>query len=92
MLAFHISNRHMDLSPILANAAASLGTQAWRRGDEQTEPFENIKRAPAVAVLLTRTAVAAKAAQAQGWKPLPPDPSVQPWTDDHTNLMSVLWR
>ncbi|MBM3832062.1 MAG: spermidine synthase [Verrucomicrobia bacterium] len=92
MLAMHISNRYLDLAPVIGNLAKNAGLIAlvW---DDLTEDKPNGKE-PSQWVVLAR--------QAKDLGPLAHDPrwqhNVSPakaavWTDDFSNILSVFkWR
>ena len=87
ILAIHISNRFLDLKPVLANIAHSLGLKARLVSDS---PTGSGSASLTDWVLITRTdapfghellAVAA---------PIEPNPSFSLWTDQFNNLLDVL--
>lgn len=91
LLAYHISNRHFDLRPVLAGAAAPSGAAGlvalW-------EPEEEALREGAVAsnvVALSRdpAALEALAAASPLWGPLDLEARIR-WTDDFASLLPVL--
>ena len=91
VLAFHVSNRHLDLAPVAAAAAISVaGTNvAIVRSFPEKTSFES---SPSVVVIVTKNP--ASFAPFAAW----PDATVQngasvkPWTDDFSNVISALWR
>jgi hypothetical protein len=88
VLAFHISNRYLDLQPLVGALAAGHGLQAV----VVASPGEDVGTYAAVWVLVTRNQVFfdLPAIQAHS-KPLPtPDSPVRPWRDDYSNLVQVL--
>ncbi len=86
VIAFHITNRHLDLKPVLANVANELGLIAIYQRD--------IGRAGR---LTTEWVIIARDWQDLGqlmqdtrWGILSPDKSKSTWTDDYSNIFSVL--
>ncbi len=90
VLAFHISNRHFDLSRPLAQLAEETGARAFVRRDSRDEPFEQRMKAAATVLLMLRGDEAAKAAQAAGFIPVKPDATRRPWTDNYVNLIAAM--
>jgi spermidine synthase len=90
IVAFHISNRYLDLEPVIANLAADAGMRAIQRSDLRGGiPGKN----GSVWVLVARQAedFAGIADQAD-WTFLGPHPETPLWTDDFSNLLSVYRR
>jgi len=94
-LAMHISNRYLNLQPVIANLAADAGLvcfiqsessipEADRRQGRQTSTWAILARdAPDLGPLATDLR----------WQPAPPVPAQRVWTDDYASLFSVLrWR
>jgi spermidine synthase len=94
VLAVHISNRHLDLEPVLANLARELkllGLRQYVYGAEK-RPVPGISASHWV-VLARRREDLGKLAEDERWKPAQTDPKVGVWTDDYSNLLSVfLWK
>ncbi|KQP59454.1 hypothetical protein ASF52_11030 [Methylobacterium sp. Leaf112] len=91
VLALHISNRHFDLRPALARAAAEQGLTLLQRLDRLDEPFEAHYRAPALVVIATRDPVVEREAVRLGWTPVAPDMTRRPWTDDYANVLEAFF-
>ena len=93
LLLIHISNRYIDLAPVLAAAAQKRGLRAMLREDV---PEKSYMLTASSWVLLTRdpTQIIAVQARSNGneWKPLPA-PAARAWTDDHASVFPfVQWR
>lgn len=88
VVAFHISNRYLDLEPVLLALARDAGVEAWQVDDEppaQTGLYESDW------VLLTRNRRLLDALAAAGHgQPLASEREPRLWTDDHHNLFDVL--
>jgi len=87
LLAFHVTNRHLDLVPVLAAEAQRLGMTAVVRRDLSAAPPASVStwvvlaRAPAdLDRLRTRP----------GWVAAEPRSDVRAWTDDYSSLVEVL--
>lgn len=91
ILAFHISNRYVDLRPVLASAAAeaSLAGAAIKWQPDEASRDEGARDSDVVA-LSPDPAVIERLIRAEaGWEPLGPDRGIR-WTDNHADLLSVL--
>jgi len=99
ILVFHISNRHLDLSLILADAAADAGLASLICRDvsmnamEQEEALHNGK-ADSTYVVMARQRVHLRGLPRRPkWKTLRSRENPRPWTDDRWNIFDVwLWN
>lgn len=95
LIAFHISNRHFDLAPPLSRIAAELNLFAYRRNDvaKRTyfDDFEGRKESTWV-VFARDAADFAPLSGLPSWERLLPEKSFPLWTDDYSNLLSVMER
>ncbi|MEI7684048.1 MAG: fused MFS/spermidine synthase [Planctomycetota bacterium] len=96
MMAVHVSNRYLDLFPILA-AMTTDGWHAWRSDPDGWPVSADDAKAGRLASwwgLLARDAADVKEAIGnRRWRPLAPTPGVRAWTDDYINLPSVVrWK
>jgi spermidine synthase len=90
ILAVHISNRYVDLEPVLGNLAKAgdLAGLVQRDGENKAG-----KSSSHWVVLARRREDFGKLAEDQRWKRLAGRPEVGLWTDDYSNLLSVFrWR
>ncbi len=91
ILAFHVSNQYLDLTPEVAELAAAAGMQA-RVVDTPANPARGEFRATWVLVtnnteFLSQPLVAAMA------RIINPKPGLHAWTDDNSSLLPILqWR
>ena len=91
LLTFHISNRHLDLSPVLGSVARSYGLTAliMRDGDMSAESGKDAS----IWVVLARTPEDLKPLSTDDrWQTLEAPDDFRIWTDDFSNIFSVLWR
>jgi hypothetical protein len=87
----HISNRHLDLSRILARAAAEHGLETYVARESADEPMEKRFRARAIVAALARNpADLGPIAQDPGWKRVVPDMARRPWTDDFSDILQAI--
>ncbi|MBW8754676.1 MAG: hypothetical protein JF595_11090 [Sphingomonadales bacterium] len=90
ILLIHISNRYIELEPVLAAAAKQRGLFARVRDDN---PSDRTVLTPSSWVLMTRDperikALAAMRPDAPWTKLMPPAPHV--WTDDHASILPYI--
>lgn len=97
ILAVHVSNRHVDLAPVLGAVAKDLGIAGRIRRDGYKDiPLKDMQagRAESDWVILARSQadLGAVAADAR-WVALPRRSDVSAWTDDFSNVFRVFhWR
>jgi hypothetical protein len=85
VLAIHISNRFLDLKPVLANIAREEGLQARLVSDHPPDPASTTDW-----VLITATPEAFAADSLAVAEPIAPTPGFSLWTDQFNNLLDVL--
>ncbi|MFM9996754.1 MAG: spermidine synthase [Phycisphaerales bacterium] len=97
MIAFHISNRYLDLRPVLAAIAQDLnarpGTDAVAivRDDQDLDPKDEAegKIDTTWVVLARRLEDAGTLAQDERWLEMQARPDAPRWTDDYSNILKV---
>ena len=87
----HISNRHLDLAPVIANIAESQQLVAFLREDDSAGDFMTTFKANARLAVLAH-APADTGSVAGDWTPLRPDRSSALWTDDYSNILGIMLR
>jgi spermidine synthase len=91
VLMFHISNRKLDLTPILANGAADIGmsaiAQIYSVPPEAQDDYILASNWVALANSLEDLAPLGQDAR---WRRLSPDPKADLWTDDYSNVLGAL--
>jgi len=95
LLAFHISNLHLDLEPVFANLARDAHLACFTRDDTVVSAeLHDLGKAPSVwLVMARRTEDVEKLASDPRWQSSRGDPRQSVWTDDYSNLLSVFrWR
>jgi len=93
LLVVHISNRYLDLAPVVANLAADAGLDGRLLVDDASDRPEGGARS--TWVVLARRAVALEGLTSEHFTTIPiaPEPRVGVWTDDFHNLLSVFrWK
>jgi hypothetical protein len=86
-VAFHISNRYLDLTGVVRQLADDAGMQAIRIVDD---PGDASYLYRSDWIVVTANPVLADALTMAGGTPAPAQPRLRPWTDDHHNLFDVL--
>jgi hypothetical protein len=90
LLAFHISNRYLELESVLAAVAGSLNLPI-RVGLFEADPALPRSQASIVAVMTKNPALLGQIDNDRRWK-VPNAGGVSPWTDDYSNIISALLR
>lgn len=91
VLLIHVSNRHLDLKPVVAADAARIeGLTTILVDDIPEKP--GFDAAPSEVVIMSRNAEAV--ADVRGWRGArsPAPATVEAWTDDYSDVMSALVR
>lgn len=91
VILFHISNRHMDLAPVVARTSAAEGAYALKQLYRPDPDDASQKGAlPSNVVLLARRPdVLERFAADARWQPLTSD-GKRPWSDDYSNIVGTL--
>jgi hypothetical protein len=100
LLLVHISNRYLDLEPVLAVAAQKDGWHAAVFGYTPTEAEKLRNMTTSIWVAMTPdpdTLLALRLSSgedAHGWRPLVGKRGFEGWTDDHATILPLLedWR
>ena len=91
LLLLHISNRYVDLAPILGRLAQQAGLKALVQRDEATEAERKWGKLSSTWVLVGRDDLALAEFQTDArWGPIPIPPGTPLWTDDFSNILSAL--
>ncbi len=88
-IAVHISNRHLDLVPVVAATAAKAGLAGRWRHDQPTPIEEAAGKAESTWCVLAESEKDL-APFARGWDPLEPDGRTRAWTDDYSNILATI--
>ena len=91
ILVFHISNRYLDLKPVLGNLAHDLDLAGFVQDDmELSDAEKNAKKAPSTWVVMARRSSDLTQLTAdRRWKPLLGRLNMGIWTDDFSNIVRV---
>jgi len=90
LLLVHISNRFLDLEPVVAAAAGAAGWHAARLG--HTPSSLEVDASPSLWIALSRdrTVLGRLTDGDPDWRPLSPRPGFEPWTDDYSSILPLL--
>jgi hypothetical protein len=94
-IAFHISNRYLELASVIAAVAAPHGLVTIVKRDNMVTTEEHSRTMYAgsqVAVVARSEDDIARLAARPGWRPQVADGSVRAWTDDYSNILAAIWR
>jgi hypothetical protein len=95
LLLAHISNRYMDLAPVLGRLAHSLNLAGYIQNDFDIAPSESAegKSASRWVILAHREGDIAPLLADQRWQRLDGENGAELWTDDFTDLLQAIhWR
>jgi hypothetical protein len=94
VIAVNITNRYLDLRPVLGGLARDAGLSSLVRDDLRVPKARAEAGAAGSvwAVLARRPSDLAPLADDPRWRPLPAPPGSPVWTDDFSNLLSALKR
>jgi hypothetical protein len=94
ILLVHISNRHLDLAPVVGNIAEDLRLVARVRNDSELffsfAESMNGKFASEVVVVVRDAKRLGPLDDDPEWEEIPPDDDVGVWTDDYSNVLAVV--
>jgi hypothetical protein len=86
-LLFHISNRHLDLGPVLAGHVRDLGLYGYERIDVRTDLEAGVFGSHWVVLVQSPEDLAG--IPDTGWRELRAPADAPSWTDDFSNLLTV---
>ncbi len=89
LIVVNISNRYLDLLPIMSEAAEQIGLNAYHKSAEGGE-IEGLRYNPAHFVILTEDETLTESLLEQDWKTVPRYPDFRLWTDQYSNILSVM--
>jgi len=93
LLAVHISNRYLDLAPVVANLAADAKLEGRLLLDDDADRPEGAARSTWVVLARDASALEGLSGDHFTTVPIAPEPRVGVWTDDFHNLLSVFrWK
>ncbi|MDQ3965499.1 MAG: hypothetical protein M3246_03445, partial [Actinomycetota bacterium] len=93
VMAYHISNRHLELEPVLGNLARDRGLVCYGQFDGEVEDIPG-KFVSHWVVMAREDEDLGSVPNDQRWQPcLTTDDPDEVWTDDFSNILSTFeWR
>ncbi len=85
-LMLHVSNRNLDLAPVVGNLLADAGFRGWIQDFDPTDADVRQMAYSSRWVAASRTAVVTD----PRWRPLAADPAGPRWSDDFSDILSAL--
>lgn len=92
ILVFHLSNRYLDLEPVMGNLARDAGLVSLVKADlnlTDKDRQDNKKAVSIWAVMARQPETLKGLARDEQWRRLPVRPGEALWTDDFSNILSV---
>jgi len=97
LLMFHISNKYVNLEPVLAAAAAAAASDGWRIAVREYHPDAAAaarRAAPSIWVAMSRSPATLDRLRASDpnapWRPIAGRAGMTPWTDDYGSILPLL--
>ena len=96
IILFHISNRYLDLKPVIADMAARGGWTSAMMQYVPSEEEEVMNATVSVWIALSRNPaaidrlVALSGEDSSLWEVLEPTPGFSGWTDDHASILPII--
>jgi hypothetical protein len=92
VVLFHISNRNMDLGPVVTATAHAKGLATWIRPSRPTPELRaQMKYSPHVAMIARRPEDAGLS-PAHGWVRQDVPGTARAWRDDYADVIGAIWR
>lgn len=92
LLVMHISNRYLDLAPVLEAAVAQIGGTVSGAMIRDKTRIGNFERAPSMVVAISKSSASleniGKWDEVHRFGPA----KVKPWTDDYSNIVTAIFR
>ncbi len=90
LLLVHISNRFLELGPVVSAAAQAGGWQAIELLDDPPATDEDASISHWIALSRDEEAITRLRAMGTGWRPLPKAAPESGWTDDYASILPLL--
>jgi spermidine synthase len=90
-ILFNLSNRYLDLEPVVANIAGDLGLSCRIQHHVPSPAQRRLGYTPSTWALLVRSPDdLGRLRTDDRWRACRPDPSARTWTDDYSNPLAVI--
>jgi hypothetical protein len=89
LVLFHVSNRSLDLHPVVADLARARSLAALARDDANDSPYDADKEASQWIAVARTADDLAPLSNASGWYRLEGDAARRVWTDDYSNIVGA---
>ena len=91
ILVFNISNRYLDLAPVLGNLAEEAGLACLSKSDPaNTEAERAAGKFPSRFLVMAKREQDIRGLEYNGWTKVPPRKDIGVWTDQYTNIFSII--
>ena len=90
LLLVHISNRFLDLEPVVAAAARAGGWRAAELSYQPTRGERDASTSQWIALSRSPATIARLEARDSDWTPLAPDRRIAAWTDDYSTILPLV--
>ena len=90
IVVFHISNRYLDLAPVLARLAADQKLDAYIQEFNSPDPNDDTIAETTWVVMARPGPGSAQIAEYKHWKRLEPGKKGRVWTDAYSNILSTM--
>ena len=91
VVAFHVSNRHMELASVVAAVGAAEGLIAYFKEDDGANDFLSNYRPNAQVIVMGRAAAdLGDLPSRRGWRRI--EPKIAAWTDDYSDVLRSILR
>jgi hypothetical protein len=91
LLLVHVSNRYMDLAPVISASARTGGWHAIQLLDTPPKTDEDGSLSHWIALSRDPRALARLADMGSGWIKVKRDPGFRGWTDDYASILPLLY-
>jgi hypothetical protein len=93
VLVMHVTNRYMDLVPVVAANLAAIDPALQGRVVDFVPAVQEVSSLHSIAIVMSKNPAAlAELDKAGGTTPLTALAGIDPWTDDFSNLFSAIMR
>ena len=90
-LLFHISNRNMDLAPVVAATAREHGLITWISQYRQTQELADQHKFLSLVAMVVRAQADLRFAAGERWR-VEQGGGTRPWRDDYSDVIGAIWR